>query len=82
MALQRMAVVKLDDYSTTGSKGGVVIAIVDWLKKGTTYADDRSITWKNAYEGIEGVKCIASDEAQIGWILSDKEQLLYDPVKR
>lgn len=81
MALQRMAIVKLDDYDTTLSKGGVVEHIVDWLVPGTNYVeDDPSITWKNAFEGVDGYKAVQSDTAQIGWILSDKEQILYNPV--
>lgn len=81
MALQRMAVIKLDDYATTGSKGGVVINIVDWLVEGTVYAEDNpEITFTNAYEGEEGFKVIQSDSAQIGWIFADKEQVLYNPV--
>ncbi len=83
----RMAVVKLDPIET-GSTGGEVIDIVDWFsvkearKEGNQIpADygDAAGPYKNPYEGHEGITCIASETAQIGWILQDKTGVLRDP---
>ena len=83
----RMAVVKLDPADTF-STGGVVVDIVDWFSVSESIADGNTIpadygdvtgTYKNPYEDESGYKCVASETAQIGWIMQDRTNVLRDP---
>lgn len=73
----RMAVVKLDDYATTNSTGGVVENIA--YKKWT--GNDRSSPYTHAWENGDGTTkngylAIESETAQVGWIYTDKTNVL------
>ena len=83
----RMAVVKLDPADTF-STGGVVVDIVDWFDVSESIADGNTISadygdaegpFKNPYEDKSGYKCVASETAQIGWIMQDETNVLRDP---
>jgi|688.fasta_scaffold33071_7 hypothetical protein len=80
----RMAVIKLDNYETTGSTGGVVEYIA--YKRFT--GEGRSSPYTNSYEndktGIikEGYLAIRSNTAEPGWIYTDKTNILLDSNKK
>jgi len=76
---KRMAIIKLDNFATTHSKGGEVVDICNWHFEGS----GRTSPHTNGYEDNNGViksgyKAIESATAQIGWILTDKTQELVD----
>ncbi len=76
---KRMAIVKLDDYSTTHSTGGVVVEISNWHFEGS----GRTSPCTNGYENDNGtVKsgylAIESATAQVNWIYTDKTHQLVD----
>jgi len=76
----RMAVVKLDDYATTASTGGVVenIAYKKWTGNGRS--SPYTHAWENDSDGTvkSGYKAIPSETAQVGWIYTDKTNILVD----
>ena len=76
---KRMAIVKLDDYSTTHSTGGLVIEICNWHFEGS----GRTSPHTNAYEDDNGIMksgylAIESATAQVNWIYTDKTNQLVD----
>ena len=70
-----VAIIKLDDFETTKSSGGVVIAFTTKLNE-NQHPNPR---WNNT-SGEKAVICKNLD-AKIGWIYQDKNHVLRDPNK-
>jgi len=73
MANRNFAVVKLDDYDTTHSTGGIVVAIKNWPES----ASDRTMPVFNIETiygpGHELIPC--GDDVEAGWIYTDKTNI-------
>jgi hypothetical protein len=89
MAKTRKALIKMDDYATTASTGGIVerIIITDTvLDEQTGLTDQAGNPLSNGYDYVgdkteaNGYKFIpCADEVQEGWIYQDKTGELRDP---
>ena len=89
MAKTRKALIKMDDYATTASTGGIVeqIIITDTvLDEQTDLGVDQLGNKVEKYDYVgdkteaNGYKFIpCADEVQVGWIYQDKTGELRDP---
>ena len=85
----RVAAVKLDDYATTKSKGGIVIWVGDWHETAFYEKPNLDVSLRGPryglrpYENMAGIKIIknVSEDVKKGWILTDKTQELVDSNK-
>jgi len=82
----RVAAVKLDDFASTHSTGGVVIWVGNWHEKAYYEKPNLEESLRGPryglrpYENIDGVKIITnvSEDVKEGWILTDKTNQLVD----
>ena len=88
MAKTRKALIKMDDYATTASTGGIVerIIITDTVLDEQTGLTDQAgnplpkydyVGDKTEANGYKFIPC--ADEVQEGWIYQDKTGALRDP---
>ena len=83
MALYKMALVKMDDFATTHSTGGVVERIITGDTELDTLAQsERSKPYEYAQEQIDNpdvyklINC--GDDVEAGWIYTDKTNVFVD----
>jgi len=76
----RMAVIELDDFTTTKSTGGVVVRIEEQKWTGSGRSSPFTHTWENDSDGSmkSGYTAVASETAKVGWIYTDKTHQLVD----
>ena len=81
MAKSLKALVKMDDYATTASTGGIVEEIITMDTKLDEEAAERGTTYEYAVGKNEPeYKMVDCDETvKVGWIYQDKTGVLRDP---
>tara|TARA_A100001011_G_scaffold281346_1_gene291364 strand:+ start:333 stop:578 length:246 start_codon:yes stop_codon:yes gene_type:complete len=80
MANRNFAIVKLDDYDSTASTGGIVERIVYWPENDS----DRELEIYNLEKVMGSSNYIlvpCNDDCQEGWIYTDKSHQLVDSNK-
>ena len=76
MANRNFAVVKLDDYDTTHSTGGIVMGVKNWPENASDRVGDIWDITVSYGSGHELIPC--DSNVQIGWIYTDKTHLFVD----
>ena len=76
MANRNFAVVKLDDYDTTHSTGGIVMGVKNWPENSSDRPGSIFDIEASYGSGHELIPC--GDDVEIGWIYTDKTHLFVD----
>jgi len=79
MADRYFAVVKLDDYNTTHSTGGVVMSVKYWPESSSDRPGSIYDIEACFGSGHELIPC--GDDVKVGWIYTDKTHLFVDSNK-